>query len=64
MPIYKYQCKKCAHEWESFFTSFSEAEREEPETKCPQCESPEKEKVIGGTSFQLKGKGWAKDRYD
>lgn len=66
MPIYKYRClnKKCKNEYEVFFTSQSAVLKEEPEEKCPKCESKLKEKQIStGTSFILKGKGWYKDGY-
>jgi putative FmdB family regulatory protein len=64
MPIYAYKCQDCKKTFEEFFLSFSAVEKEEPTLKCPHCGSEKKEKQIaGGTNFQLKGRGWAKDRY-
>lgn len=64
MPMYGYRCKKCEHEYEVFYRSIKSVESEEPEEVCPKCASKEKEKLVNqGTSFLLKGRGWAKDRY-
>jgi putative FmdB family regulatory protein len=64
MPLHGYFCKKCKHEFEVFYTSQSAVEREEPTEKCPKCGSQKKTKAPPTrTSFQLKGKGWARDGY-
>ena len=66
MPTYQYKCKntECQVEFDVFYTSIPNAEREEPEEKCPKCDSKEKERLISrDTSFQLKGKGWYQDGY-
>ncbi len=64
MPIYRYRCKQCQHEYEQLWLTISSAEREEKDEPCPKCDSKEKERLVNtGTSFQLKGRGWAKDRY-
>ncbi len=63
MPIYDYLCTKCEHKFDHHFQTFSEAEKFESKLKCPKCKSVKKEKLISDSSFQLKGKGWAKDRY-
>jgi putative FmdB family regulatory protein len=64
MPIYAYKCHNCQHEYETLYLSFSAVEKEEPEERCPKCASPDKERLINkNTSFQLKGGGWAKDKY-
>lgn len=64
MPIYRYRCINCETEFETFYLTQSAVEREESEEACPHCASKEKEKLVNtGTSFQLKGGGWAKDRY-
>ncbi len=64
MPIFGYRCGKCRKEFEVFYTTQSAVEREEPSEKCPECGSTKKRKLPPkGTSFQLKGKGWAKDGY-
>lgn len=44
--------------------SVKESEELEKTLKCPSCGSGDKERQVAkSTSFQLKGKGWAKDRY-
>lgn len=65
MPIHDYQCLKCDREYEVFYSSQSKVETEEPEEKCPKCGSVKKKRLVSkGTSFELKGKGWAKDGYN
>lgn len=60
MPIYKYVCDHCDEAVEVLLLT---AEDEEP-TDCDNCGNPDcLRKVIGGTSFQLKGKGWYRDGY-
>jgi len=65
MPIIDYRCKECDKEYEIFYKTSGEREREEEQQPCPQCGSNKKEKLIStGTSFQLKGRNWAsKDGY-
>lgn len=64
MPIHDYECQKCKKEYEVYYSSFSAVEKEEPEEKCPECGSKKKTKLVSkGTTFVLKGSGWAKDRY-
>lgn len=64
MPIYRYKCLSCEHEFEQLYLSFSAAEREEETEPCPKCAAVNKERLINkSTSFLLKGGGWAKDRY-
>lgn len=64
MPIYKYKCKQCTHEYEQLYTSFSAVDAEEKGERCPKCASTDKERLLNEkTSFQLKGHGWAKDKY-
>lgn len=58
MPQFDMKCKQCKHVYE-FFKCKSD---EEP--RCPNCASPDAEKLPPTkTGFQLKGDGWAKDRY-
>ncbi len=61
MPIYRYICQnpECVNEYETLLLG----SEKEIDVKCPKCNSSEKEKQIGGTSFQLKGSGWARDGY-
>ncbi len=66
MPILGFKCKNCGHQFETLIKSSLEKDREieEKNEKCPRCASCDKERLINtGTSFQLKGKGWARDRY-
>jgi putative FmdB family regulatory protein len=63
MPIVRYQCKQCENTWETFYKTFTEREQDEPKEPCPKCDSVDKSVQIGGTSFILKGGGWAKDLY-
>lgn len=52
MPLYVYNCKKCNYDMDVRH-GMSEA----PKIECEECDSIMK-KVIRGTNFQLKGKGW------
>ena len=52
MPLYEYQCLKCAHRME-VIQRFSD----DPLTECPQC-GGELEKLISAPAFQFKGSGW------
>jgi len=62
MPIYKYRCTKCEKIFEKITLS-TRPEACKEEVVCVYCFSVEIEKVIGKTSFSLKGKGWYKDSY-
>lgn len=59
MPIYQYACTdpKCGDEVEALVLSGED----EPQT-CNRCGKPLK-RVMGRSSFQLKGGGWYKDGY-
>ena len=60
MPIYRYKCTNCEHEFESLQTM-----KEEPLKKCVKCLCDDTlEKCISITSFRLLGKGWFKDDYN
>ncbi len=60
MPIYKYKCTECEHEFEALQTM-----KEKPLKKCPHCLSEDSlEKCISITSFKLLGDGWFKDGYN
>lgn len=66
-PIYDYSClnENCKHEFEQQYSSFKAADEAKSELTCPKCGSKEIEKQFPkSTSFQLSGKGWAKDRYE
>jgi len=52
MPIYEYECSKCA-KIEEVFQKFSD----KPLVKCKHC-SGKLHKLISHSSFHLKGTGW------
>jgi putative FmdB family regulatory protein len=58
MPTYEYRCEACSHEFEAF-QSMKDARL----TDCPKCHRSALERLISGSSFQLKGGGWYKDLY-
>jgi putative FmdB family regulatory protein len=59
MPTYEYTCKSCSHAWEQ-----DQKIKDEPLKDCPKCGKPEAKRLISsGTSFQLRGSGWAVDGY-
>ena len=52
MPIYEYQCTNCGEVFEAF-----QKINDKPLSRCKFCNSPV-ERLIGHSSFQLKGSGW------
>jgi putative FmdB family regulatory protein len=52
MPLYEYQCDKCAHRFE-VIQKFSDA----PIEVCPKCAGPVK-KLLSSPAIQFKGTGW------
>lgn len=52
MPIYRYRCTKCGHE---FTTIHSMNER--PDIKCKEC-GEKAERVIGNVGISFKGSGY------
>jgi len=61
MPTYLFKCEDCDHERE-LVTSIAKFDEVREEIMCEKCGGKMKV-VINGTSFLLKGKGWAKDGY-
>tara|TARA_B100001250_G_C19639198_1_gene717432 strand:- start:597 stop:782 length:186 start_codon:yes stop_codon:yes gene_type:complete len=60
MPIYRYKCTACKHEFEALQTI-----KEKPLTFCVKClEEGTLEKCLSLTNFRLLGKGWYKDGYN
>ena len=58
MPIYEYECEKCGGN-----TCVKKPVAEiDTEVLCDWCNTPMK-RIISNSSFQLRGKGWAKDGY-
>jgi putative FmdB family regulatory protein len=58
MPIYEYQCTDCEHLFEEI-----QKIKSDPIKKCPVCGKEKVIRLISRSSFQLKGKCWAKDGY-
>lgn len=59
MPIYPYECtnESCGHRFEEI-QKFSD----DPIETCPQC-GGKTTRVMGVSSFALKGQGWYRDGY-
>lgn len=61
MPVYEFRCSKCRR--------VVELQKSMSDESCPFCCEPgcdgqqEMERIISGTSFALKGMGWASDGY-
>nr|VFJ88230.1 MAG: putative regulatory protein, FmdB family [Candidatus Kentron sp. H]VFJ90246.1 MAG: putative regulatory protein, FmdB family [Candidatus Kentron sp. H]VFJ96603.1 MAG: putative regulatory protein, FmdB family [Candidatus Kentron sp. H] len=53
MPIYEYECSRCAHRIE-ILQKISDAPLED----CPACGKPSLRKLVSAASFRLKGTGW------
>lgn len=54
MPTYDYECKTCAHTWESFQSITAK-----PTRKCPECGKNTARRVIGpGAGILFKGSGF------
>lgn len=52
MPLYEYQCDKCAHRFE-VIQKFADP----PVDVCPKCGGPVK-KLLSSPAIQFKGTGW------
>ena len=53
MPLYEYQCEKCAHRFE-VIQKFSDA----PIDVCPKCGGGPVMKLLSSPAIQFKGSGW------
>lgn len=62
MPLYQRTCKKCEFSCENI-EKISEGDISKD---CPECETADSfiKDISSGTSFKLKGEGWASDGYD
>ncbi len=58
MPIYEYQCNKCATIFEEWLNS---SESDSLQT-CPNCQE-KAQRIVSQTSFVLKGSGWYVSEY-
>ena len=53
MPIYEYQCRKCAHSLDAL-----QKIGDEPLLTCPSCGQRSLKRLVSAPRFRLKGKGW------
>ena len=53
MPIYGYECKACAHQFDAL-----QKMSDDPLVDCPECGAPELRKQLSAPKFRLKGQGW------
>lgn len=59
MPTYEYKCLVCQNSFE-----IEQSIKAEKGAECPKCRIHCTNRLIsGGTSFSLKGEGWAADNY-
>jgi putative FmdB family regulatory protein len=58
MPTYEYACEACGIEFEREQRISDSALK-----KCPECGKLKLKRLIGGSSFVLKGGGWYADLY-
>lgn len=60
MPIYEYRCKICKKDFDYFHLG-----SEDRKAKCPYCAGHDLDRLPSkNTGFELKGHGWAKDKYN
>jgi len=53
MPTYEYRCNHCGHTLEAF-----QRISDNPLVECPMCGEESLQRLIGLSSFRLKGSGW------
>jgi putative FmdB family regulatory protein len=53
MPTYKYECKKCGHNFEVF-----QSMSDEPLTQCVKCGKEVRRLILGGAGIIFKGSGF------
>jgi putative FmdB family regulatory protein len=58
VPLYDYHCNVCKNEFE-----VDQSINDKPEAECPQCRVMTSNRLLGRSTFVLKGDGWAKDNY-
>ena len=60
MAMYEYECADCGAK----FTEIRKVEERDAPIQCNTCGSENTTRVVvQPTNFELKGSGWAKDRY-
>ncbi len=57
MPMYEFQCTKCAKEFEALQSY------KEPNPPCPGCAGWDTRRLISATNVQFKGEGWTPKFY-
>ncbi len=62
MPQYTYRCLDCTKEHEKIQT-IAEGEEYLNTFKCPECGHDHGQRIMGKTSFTLRGNGWFADGY-
>ena len=62
MPMYRYKCTNCDHEFEKLMKLRGKSSDKIP-VDCPECGCSENTPMINKTTFSLKGGGWYKDGY-
>ena len=60
MPLYDFKCENCERVEEMLLSS---AGSSDTKLTCPDCETETMKRLIGLSSFKLKGGGWYKDGY-
>ncbi|MCA9531942.1 MAG: zinc ribbon domain-containing protein [Myxococcales bacterium] len=58
MPTYQYRCDACKEEFER-----EQRITEDPIKTCPSCGKRKARRMIGASTFILKGGGWESDLY-
>ncbi|MFU8819114.1 MAG: FmdB family zinc ribbon protein [Desulfurivibrio sp.] len=53
MPIYEYRCQQCKNLFEALVGS----SRERDQTRCPQCDGDQVQRVISAGSFRISSAG-------
>lgn len=53
MPTYEYECAACKHRWEA-----DQRITDKPLEECPKCGAKDVRRLIGRSTFVLKGTGW------
>ncbi len=55
MPIHEFKCQSCDYEFELLIMNKEEMEA----VRCPKCQSPECNKLMSATNYQMSGGGSA-----
>ncbi len=58
MPIHEFQCNSCNYVFELLLMSQAEIDN----VRCPKCQSPEVEKLMSASNFNMAGKAKSSSR--